>query len=127
MFFANRYQLPFLSDIPEKKWTEAAIKDEDGTTHTRMDIIWGYLAKVKLPGGKQKFGLFSRAAKLVLVIPHSNAGEKRVFSMVRKNKTDFRSSLSLDGTLTSLPSSWPLQNPPLLATNGSHLRMSSQG
>jgi len=44
----------------------------------------------------------SLIAKLVLVIPHSNAGEERVFSMVRKNKTSFRPNLGLDKTLPSL-------------------------
>ena len=43
-----------------------------------------------------------QVAKVVLIVPHSNAAEKRVFSMVRKNKTPFRSSLSLDGTLSSI-------------------------
>ena len=39
---------------------------------------------------------------VVLVTPHSNAEEERVFSMVRKNKTDFRSSLKSDGSLSSI-------------------------
>ena len=38
----------------------------------------------------------------VLVIPHSNAGQERLFSIVRKNKTDSRSSLKLDGSLFSI-------------------------
>ena len=33
---------------------------------------------------------------------HSNAEEERVFSMVTKNKTKFRPSLKLDGTLASI-------------------------
>ena len=41
-------------------------------------------------------------AKTILILPHSNAGEERVFSMVRKNKTAFRGSLGVDGTLSSL-------------------------
>ena len=41
-------------------------------------------------------------AKVVLVPPQSNAGEERDFSMVRKNKTPFRSSLSMEGTLSSI-------------------------
>ena len=49
-----------------------------------------------------KFRRLIQVAKVVLVIPHSNAAEERVFSMVRKNKTPFRSSLSLDGTLSSI-------------------------
>ena len=36
------------------------------------------------------------------MLPHSNADEERVFTMVRKNKTPFRSSLSMDGTLSSI-------------------------
>ena len=39
---------------------------------------------------------------MVLVIPHSNASEERVYSMVHTNKTPFRPSLSLDGTLSSI-------------------------
>ena len=35
-------------------------------------------------------------------IPHSNAGEERIFSLINKNKTPSRSSLNLDGTLSSL-------------------------
>ena len=38
----------------------------------------------------------------LMVIPHSNADEERVFSMVRKNKTPFRPSLSFEKTLSSL-------------------------
>ena len=46
--------------------------------------------------------MLSKVAKLVLTIPHSNADEERVFSLVRQNKTDSRNSLSLDGTLSSI-------------------------
>ena len=41
------------------------------------------------------------SAKLVLVLSYSNAGEERVFSMVRKNKATFRSSLGYN-TLGSI-------------------------
>ena len=37
-----------------------------------------------------------------MTIPHSNAGEERIFSLINKNKTPSRSSLKLDGTLSSL-------------------------
>ena len=39
-------------------------------------------------------------AKLVLMIPHSNAGEERVFSVIRKIRRDDRGKLQLDGTLS---------------------------
>ena len=44
----------------------------------------------------------SKIAKVVLFIPHSNAGEERVFSLIRKDKTQFRPNLSLDKTLSSI-------------------------
>ena len=53
------------------------------------------------PGNREsRFPLLSTVARLVLVIPHSNAGEERVFSLINKNKTSSRPSLALDGTLS---------------------------
>ena len=37
-----------------------------------------------------------------MTIPHSNAGEERIFSLINKNNTPTRSSLQIDGTLSSL-------------------------
>ena len=39
---------------------------------------------------------------MVLTIPHSNAGEERVFSMIRKNITATRSCLDQEKTLGSI-------------------------
>ena len=50
----------------------------------------------------KRFCHLQNVAELVVVLPHSNAGEERLFSMVRKNKTDSRSSLKLEGTLSNL-------------------------
>ena len=41
-------------------------------------------------------------AKLVLCIPHSNAGEERVFNLIKLNKTPSRNSLNPNGTLSSI-------------------------
>ena len=70
--------------------------DDDGTevTYHRIDMIWGSLQE-KLPN-------LSKVALAVLTIPHSNAGEERVFSMIKKNKTDFRSNLDLPRSLSSI-------------------------
>ena len=38
----------------------------------------------------------------LMTIPHSNAGEERIFSLINKNKTTSRSCLQLEGTLSSL-------------------------
>ena len=64
-----------------------------------MDIIWNYLSSMKSFDGYQRFKRLAQVAKLILIIPHSNANEERVFS---KNKTPFRPSLGLDKTLPSL-------------------------
>ena len=69
----------------------------------RMDVLWSYLGSVKTGDGCElKFQHLSRIAKLVLTLPHSSAAEERVFSLVCLNKTPYRSSLSLDGTLSNI-------------------------
>ena len=69
----------------------------------RMDVLWRYLASLKDSVTKQpRFQLLAEVAQLVLTLPHSNADEETVFSLIRQNKTDARSSLSLDCTLSSL-------------------------
>jgi hypothetical protein len=55
---------------------------------------------VKKPGTNSLDLLFHVAA--VMTIPHSNAGEERIFSLINKNKKPSRSSLELNGTLSSL-------------------------
>ena len=50
-----------------------------------MDIIWAYL--------RQLFPLLSKIELSVLPIPHSNAAEERVFSMIKKTKTEFKANI----------------------------------
>ena len=57
---------------------------------------------LKNNGGTLAFELLSKVAKVVLVIPHSNAGEEHVFSLIKQNKTPIRSSLGINGTLSSM-------------------------
>lgn len=52
--------------------------------------------------GAKEFQRLAAVAKLVLVLPHSNADAERVFSVVGLNKTKTRNSLALDGTLSSI-------------------------
>ncbi len=49
-----------------------------------------------------RFRLLTKVASISLVIPHSNTDEGRIFSSVRKDKIDFRQSMELDRTLSSL-------------------------
>ena len=62
------YQLLDQPDIPDTVWEETIVYHEgkDGTT------IWGHIATLNVDG----FELLSKVARMVLVIPHSNAGEE---------------------------------------------------
>ena len=69
----------------------------------RVDILWSYLKNIKVPGSNEcEFDVLFKVAEVVMTIPYSNAGEERIFSLINENKTPSRSSLSLDGTLSSL-------------------------
>ena len=96
-----RYQLLEESDIPEHVWESALVVDGETWFH-RMDMIWTYLKNKRDPDGTFSFEKLAQVALLVLTLPHSNAEEERVFSMVTKNKTKFRPNLKLDGTLSSI-------------------------
>ena len=51
----------------------------------------------------KRFKFLPKVAEVVLVVPHSNAVHlERLFSIVRKNKTNATLSLKLDGTLSSI-------------------------
>ena len=58
-----------------------------------MDVPWGHLNEDKASSGIKL---------LVLTPPHSNANEERVFSLIKKNKAEFRGSLDLNRTLSSI-------------------------
>ena len=97
------FQLLQNGEIPESVWIQCIVQDKpSGMTHRRMDIIWHHLSTIKAPDHSNRFARLSQAVKLVIVIPHSNAQEERVFSMIRKNKTSFRPSLDPKGTLSSI-------------------------
>jgi hypothetical protein len=96
------YQLLEKSSIPAEVWKSAVINEGSEQHQHRMDIIWNYLSTARNNSGNLMFSRLSKVALLVLVIPHSNAEEERVFSLVTKNKTVFRPNLKLDGTLSSI-------------------------
>ena len=95
-------------EIGRKAWDEAKVIDgctehSEEVFHYRMDILWWHVAHVPLSeSSTRRFQHLHKVAEAVLVIGHSNAGEECLFSKVRKIKTDSRSALSLEGTLSSL-------------------------
>ena len=100
--FVN-YQLLNTHEIPDSVWEEALLTcDEDGKQYYRVDRVWGYISEIKNVDGSPRYQLLSKIARLVIVIPHSNAGEERVFNLIKQNKTITRSSLNTNGTLSSI-------------------------
>ena len=93
--------------IDYQSLTEVVIEDSNKqrSVHFRVDVWWYYLSQIKTVGTSLSHCKFlPRIASIVLVIPHRNADQERLFSLVRKNKADSRSSLKLDETLSSIHS-----------------------
>ena len=63
--------------------------------------FWMAVLKMKSPMGEAKYVSLATLALELLAIPGSNVNSERVFSLVRRVKTDFRASLVLE-TLSSL-------------------------
>uniref|UniRef100_A0A1X7VIW8 HAT C-terminal dimerisation domain-containing protein n=1 Tax=Amphimedon queenslandica TaxID=400682 RepID=A0A1X7VIW8_AMPQE len=99
--FTNYQQLEE-SDVMDIPRAATVSENDDGTCCQRMHVIWSELGRKKLPDGSYQLSRIAKIAKLVLVIPHSNAEEERLFSMVTKNKTAFRPNHKLNGTLCSI-------------------------
>lgn len=94
-------------DIGRDAWNEAKVVDGyvDGTEviHYRVEISWWNIGHMVIPeSSARRSCCLLKVAELILVLPYSNAGEERLFSMVHKNKTDSGSSLKFDGTLSNL-------------------------
>ena len=60
----------------------------------RADVNWHLIRQLRHDDGKPQFGKLAAVIMGILVIPHSNASSERVFSCVRKNRTEFRPNLS---------------------------------
>jgi len=66
-----------------------------------MEVIWRYLSSLKLANTIHKFGRINAVAKTVFSLPHSNAREEGVVSLLRKTKQHF-GSISPDGRYVCL-------------------------
>ena len=84
------------NEIPQHVWKLAKVNQnlDEGKVYYRMDIIWANL-RFSLP-------TLANVVLQVLTIPHCNAAEEQVFSMINKNKTQFRSTLDLGKSLNSI-------------------------
>lgn len=68
---------------------------EDSILSKRADEAWVDIGHLKR-GGQEIFSNLSAVMLGILVIFHSNADCERIFSLVTKNKTQYRASLSTD-------------------------------
>ena len=63
-------------------------------TSIRIDVLWQKISQVKDMFGNAKYLLLGMFMKSLCALPHSNADSERVFSLLRKNKTESRASMS---------------------------------
>lgn len=61
----------------------------------RIDSQWVKVANIKNENEAVKFKHLPKIMLRILTVPHSNAESERLFSMVRKNRTDFRASMEM--------------------------------
>ena len=78
------YQLMEDNEIPQNIWDAATVKEDDEKCYYRMDVLWHFLSTLKMPDSSLCFGRLAKVAKLVLVIPHSNAEKESVFNGPQK-------------------------------------------
>ena len=90
-------------DVVESQFLRYQIEkfNEDIINCNRVDVQWYKISQMKDTSGKLKYNLLWKVIQIVLVIPHSNAEDERIFSVVRKNLNEYRPNLSSD-TLSDL-------------------------
>ena len=95
----NEYQLLRDSDIPDHV-TESCKTDRGDL---KLDSLWSFIAHMKdRTENALLFPCLWKVVRLIFAIPHSNAEEERVFSIVSKNKNCFRARLDPEETLASI-------------------------
>ena len=95
----NEYQLLRDSNIPDH------VKESCKTDRVdlKLDSLWSFIGQMKDHAENAlHFPRLWKVVRLILTIPHSNAEEKRVFSIIRKRKTCFWPRLDPDETLASI-------------------------
>jgi len=64
---------------------------------SNIEQFWGEMGKLDdIFSGTKRFGVLSKLAKTLLVLPNSNADSERAFSIIKKIHTEFRSDLNND-------------------------------
>ena len=82
-------------DISNSVWQNACNYYDEKAKYYKCYVLWGYTGEMKNWLGSINLISCSKLRKQ-LVLPHSDASEERVFSMVKKNKTPFRASMGFN-------------------------------
>ena len=98
-FFLGRFSVlkPSCSvDVLEEQFSMLQSEQLDSAilAMDSADEQWNCVALIKDSTGHAKYADLAQLAQKVLLIPHSNAACERVFSAVRKIRTDFRGSMN---------------------------------
>lgn len=85
-----------LIDLVENQFSSLQVEDVSSIleSSTQIDTQWMKIGSIKGSNGLPKYKELSEVMLSILLIPHSNAECERIFSIVKKNRTEFRSSLS---------------------------------
>ena len=99
------YPVPFNKQQVKLKMREFIIDGEIDPTISDAVQFWLQVLAMKSPMDEQKYLYMAILSLQLLSIPASNADSGRVFSVVRRIKTEFRSSLSTESvfSLNQLP------------------------
>ena len=100
LFFAQRFPQSLSANEKEsleQEFCRFQVEEfsDDIIQAERVDQAWHFISKIISPAtGLPKYPTMSKIARLIVVMYHSNADCERIFSLVNKNKTEFRSLLS---------------------------------
>ena len=89
------------ADILKEQFAVYQYTDISSCISDRMDKTWAEIGRLKDEDGDATMNELSQVMRSILTIPHSNAHCERMFSTVRKNRTEQRASMG-DDLLESL-------------------------
>ena len=99
---ASFFPVTFEKDLVKLEYREFAIDDTiDPSIDSDAINFWILISKMKSPMGNLLYKNLATLALQLISTPVSNADSERVFSLVRRIKTEYRSSLSTE-TLSAL-------------------------
>lgn len=112
-FFVNKFSvlvnlffeddsIDIITDKLQSQFCISQLENLDEVVQSkRIDTQWSLIGKMKSADGNFKYNELSKIMLAILTIPYSNAEWERIFSLVNKTRTKFRSSIS-DNTLEKL-------------------------